>query len=440
MLFQADMQRASEYCLQALEKLPEDEHFVRSIVDWISNLIKLIGGDLQDSKQILKDIARTNLETGNILIAVVALCHRAKLQMRQGRLYRAKETLEQALQIATDPLGRWLPVASEALLLLGDIEREWNNLDKALNYLNKSIEQARKWSELAAFDSYYPLARVRLAQGDVSSAREAIETARQIADKSEGTQIDDLVADLQQAVFLAGQGDFTNAMQWAERRGLIPITPPEATKNADQRQDTLDARLLKYERLVLGRLLVLQGRSSEALNVLGNLLELARQLERTDMIIEIQILRALAFQAVSDNTRALNALTEALTLAEPGGFIRIFIDEGEPMVRLLKQAASYNVSPDYTAKLLAACGETDLVELKIKHSSSPTQSLIEPLSGRELDVLRLLATGMSNPEIADELIIAVSTVNSHCKSIYSKLGVHKRWDAVQRGKELDLIK
>jgi LuxR family maltose regulon positive regulatory protein len=135
----------------------------------------------------------------------------------------------------------------------------------------------------------------------------------------------------------------------------------------------------------------------------------------------------------------MTALARALSLAEPGGFRRIFLDEGEPMAGLLRQAAKRGVAPTYVAKLLAAFEELAPPGVEAQPSHPHAQPLIEPLSERELDVLRLLAAGMSNPEIADALYIAVSTVRSHCKNIYSKLNVHKRWDAVQRGQELGLI-
>jgi LuxR family maltose regulon positive regulatory protein len=164
-------------------------------------------------------------------------------------------------------------------------------------------------------------------------------------------------------------------------------------------------------------------------------------LERTDLLIEICILKALAFQLLGNDSRASEAISEALCLAEPGGYVRIFLDEGEPMIRLLHQAASRGVAPDYVVKLLGAApgglGEPVSSEREVK--PSPSQPLIEPLSDREVEVLRLMAGGLSNPEIAAELYVAVSTIQTHCKNIYGKLGVHRRWDAVRRAQELGLI-
>jgi len=165
----------------------------------------------------------------------------------------------------------------------------------------------------------------------------------------------------------------------------------------------------------------------------------ARRVGRIDLIIQSQLLSALACQGEGQDAQALAALAEALSLAEPGGFVRVFVDEGQPMARLLRQAASQGVAPAYVARLLAAFDAAGPEEMVPGDQRGPAQPLIEPLSEREMEVLRLLAIGMSNPEIADDLVVAVSTVHSHCKSIYGKLNVHRRWDAVQRAQELGLI-
>jgi LuxR family maltose regulon positive regulatory protein len=176
------------------------------------------------------------------------------------------------------------------------------------------------------------------------------------------------------------------------------------------------------------------------MGLLERLLLTAESGGRLGSVIEMLILSALALsqipargQAQNQKAQPMTSLAQALSLAEPEGYVRVFVDEGEPMVRLLRQAASRGIAPGYVSKLLAA---SDVSE----HKTDPrTQPLIEPLSERELEVLRLLITGFSTPEIARELFIAVSTVRSHVKSIYSKLNVHKRKDAIQRAQELELL-
>jgi LuxR family maltose regulon positive regulatory protein len=163
-------------------------------------------------------------------------------------------------------------------------------------------------------------------------------------------------------------------------------------------------------------------------------------------VIEILVLQALAHHAQGDMPAALIPLQQALTLAEPEGYIRMFLDEGSPMAQLLREAAARRIMPNYTGKLLAgfeaeqqrSAGESPLPDWR-GQSSPASQPLIEPLSQRELEVLRLFKTDLSGPEIARELMIALSTVRTHTKSIYSKLNVKNRRAAVQRAAELDLI-
>ena len=435
MIFQADIRQAIELCHQALEQLPGSDLYLRSIVTWILSMARLDGGDLQNGNQAIQEVVRMGQEIGNPMIAVGALCDQARLEKRQGRLFRAKAILERALNSVTDLRGGRLPIASEALIGLGELEREWNHLEEAANYLSEGIELARQWSEMAPLDAYFSLMRVNLARGDVKGARQALDNAWQIAKNSDLTGIDDFITDLQQAYFFVFEGNIEGVTRWAEKRGLLPEVSPKPYPGLEAAQDYIDAHMRKYEHLVLARLYILQDRAAEALELLKNLLAQARQLRRTDLIIESQILMALAWHAKGQDSQAVDALAEALTLAEPGGYLRIFLDEGEPMVELLRRAGSRHIAPAYVRKLLAACGEAG----SIAPSSASAQHLAEPLSERELEVLQLMATGMSNPEIAEQLVVAVSTVQSHCKSIYSKLNVHKRWDAVQRAQELGII-
>jgi LuxR family maltose regulon positive regulatory protein len=438
--FQAEIQQAAALCRRALEHLPDSDLFLHSITAWILSLARLQNIDLENGILALDEVARLGQEMGNLLITAGVLCDQAKLHKRQGHLQRAKEILERALRLATDPQGQRLPIASKALIELGEIKREWNHLEEAQDDLLESIELSRQWSQMAAFYAYFPLARIRMAQGDGESAREAIENACQIARRSEATEIDDLIADLQQAIFFVRQGDLAAATRWAQKWELAPGTSPEPHSDLEDGQDQISAHLRKYQHIALARLFIRQGRAAEALALLKALLTLSRELGRIDLTIEIQILRALALQIQGDPTQAMDALAQALSLAEPGGYLRIFLDEGEPMTRLIQQAASRGIAPAYTAKLLAASSVSGSKGKGSQPSPSLVQPLIEPLSERELKVLRLLATGMSNPEIANELCVAVSTVRSHCKNIYGKLGVHRRWDAVQLAQALGLLK
>jgi LuxR family maltose regulon positive regulatory protein len=224
------------------------------------------------------------------------------------------------------------------------------------------------------------------------------------------------------------------ALGWVRERGLSV-------------EDDL-SYLHEYEHVTLARVLIARYRSDgadrsilEAVGLLERLLQAAEEGERTGSVLEILVLQALAHQAQGEVPAALVPLERALALAEPEGYVRIFVDEGRPMAQLLLEAAARGIMPDYTGKLLAAfeAGEQRSKGTSPLPTSLSSEPLTEPLSQRELEVLRLFKTELSGPEIARELVIGLSTVRTHTKSIYGKLNVNNRRAAVKRAVELDLI-
>jgi LuxR family maltose regulon positive regulatory protein len=184
-----------------------------------------------------------------------------------------------------------------------------------------------------------------------------------------------------------------------------------------------------------------EGPLRDAMGLLSRLLKAAENGGRAASAIEILILQALAYQMHGDFSSALPPLERALMLAEPEGYIRMFVDEGAEMATLLREAVASGIIPGYTRKLLSAieAERKGQGEEAPRPAASASSSLVEPLSQRELDILRLFKTELSGPEIAQELVIALSTVRTHTKSIYSKLNVNSRRGAVKRATELGLI-
>jgi LuxR family maltose regulon positive regulatory protein len=221
------------------------------------------------------------------------------------------------------------------------------------------------------------------------------------------------------------------ASQWALERALMAdgqTKPPPA----------LDYFAL-IEYVALARVLMAQGKAEEATSLLQPLLETAEAGGRTTRVIEILGLQALAYQAGGHTDRAMASLQRALTLAEPEGFVRTFVDEGPPMARLLYEALSSGIVPDYVHELLAAFSDAALEQTDTAKRNAPMPDLIEPLSDRELQVLQLIAEGLTNPEIASRLYLATNTVKAHTRNIYGKLGVHNRTQAVARARSLGLL-
>ena len=443
-IFQGQLARATELCRQALERLPEDDVFLRSISTWILSICELADGDLRAGSRALDEVVRMSQKAGNVMIAVPAVCHLAKLNMRQGQLHKAQAIYQQALELGTDESGRRLPIASEALIGLGELSYEWDDLESAARYLEESIELSEQWSEAAALDAYIPLAHVRQAQGDIDGVRDAIQKAQHIALKTDALEADDFLVALVQARLWVTQGNLEAAMRWAEERGLVLSQPKGEAEGSEKRSDSpeseesddfFSSRLRKYEHLVLARLLLAQDRPDDALALLEPLLPRMEQQGRKDLVIEIQMLKALAFQAQGDIRQALIALEHALPLAEPGGFVRVFVDEGQPMARLLYQAAARGIAPEYAGKLLAAFPDAE----PAAKPRQPQVEMIEPLSEREIEVLQLIAEGLSNREIAQKLFLSVNTVKVHTYNIYGKLSVHSRTQAVAQARALDIL-
>jgi LuxR family maltose regulon positive regulatory protein len=205
---------------------------------------------------------------------------------------------------------------------------------------------------------------------------------------------------------------------------------------------------LRYQRereyLTLARVRIAQGRETprgsflpEVLVFLGRLLEDAEAKMRMRSVLEVLLLRALALQAQGDRIGAMTALSRALALAESEGFIRIFVDEGIPMVNLLRTAYQQNMSLPYVETLMKASGELMIADLY--HSSSDSSLLIEPLTAREREVLRLLFEGASNRAIAEYLVLSVNTVKKHIYNICGKLGVQSRTQAIAKARTLNLL-
>jgi LuxR family maltose regulon positive regulatory protein len=457
--WQGRVARAADLARQALEQLPEDESFVRSTAAWNLGISYLLRGDIQAGSQVLDEMVRTGQRAGNVMMAVSALCHLAEIQMSGARLYEAGEIYRQALDLAADGQGQPLPISGMALIGLGELSREWNDLETAEQYVTEGIERLQEWGEFPALDGHLSLARIKQAQGDAEMARDVLDRARQIAAQFEVTELDDLLVETYQVRLWIAQGECEAAQRWIEAQGLSLDDALSAAKEPAQKPWTdgsrfgladddvyLDYQMRNYLYLLLARILVSQDRPSEALPLLESQATLLEQQGRgtSRRMIELQNLTALALQAQGKIDQALAALDQALTIAEQGGYVRTFVDEGEQMTRLLRLAATHGIAPEYVSKLLAAFDlpvprYAGMLPAEPEASPAGTQPLIEPLTERELEVLRLLATGLSNPDIAQRLYIATSTVRSHLKSIYGKLDVHRRWDAVQRAEELGLL-
>jgi LuxR family maltose regulon positive regulatory protein len=324
-----------------------------------------------------------------------------------------------------------------AQLGLAEILRERNELDAALDHAGEGVELCRQLGYAQwRVTSLAALAWIRQAQGDQAGALEAVQDAERVLPSQE--LVTDLIfpATVQRARLLLAQGQLAAAARWVADRGLAAGDEPSYAH--------------ERESLVLARLLIAGQTPQQALPLLEGLHDLAAAQGRVGSRIEVRVLQALALAAGGEEAGALAALAEALALACPEGYVRVFVDEGAPMADLLGKltaaagadpALAAGVPPGYLRQLVDAIGQqSEPVPMAGQGAATAAQGLVEPLSARELQVLELLATGRANRQIADELVVALDTVKKHVSHILDKLGASNRTEAVTRARDLGLIR
>jgi LuxR family maltose regulon positive regulatory protein len=423
-----DVPGTIELAHQALEQLPEQKWFSRGLVALSLGIAYWRSGDLAAASRALADAIMLGREADQKYLTLRASATLGHIQKVQGVLRQAVASYRHALELAYEPGSRPVPFAGIACVGLAESLYEWNDLDGAMRYAMEGIRLREQGGFVAhLLLGHAILARVHQVRGHADSALEVMEEAERLADRHDDARLRAVVADLQVWLWLA-QGNATAASRWALEHSLDPVDELTSAREVEQ---IAVARVLVASAWFRGST---QGSEiDEALELLAQLLKAAEAAERTGSLIKILPLQALAYQAQGDLDQALSTLEQALSLAEPEGYVRTFVDEGEPMARLLRRALTRGISPEYTGKLLGALGES------AEPVPPATQALVEPLTERELEVLRLIAAGLSNREIAQELVVAVSTVKTHINHIYGKLAVKSRIQAVAKAQALDLL-
>ncbi|MBV6449381.1 MAG: HTH-type transcriptional regulator MalT [Anaerolineales bacterium] len=442
--FRQDSAQAIDLAHQSLEHLPEEDHFLRGLVTYSLGRAFLSQGDLPAASQNLREAATFSLKAGDLSTASFALNALGVELQIQGRLREAAECYQEVIQ-AIHNEGRPTPVTSSsgAFVWLGMILYEWDQLDEATEAANRGIALSRPFSTSAGiFIGYLVLTNVLKARNDFVGAIDSLRNA-EIAVRSDALLKDALrMIEAVRAQLSLAQGVIADAAQWAEAYEHDLHFPA----SGDWTEVRQFRPIFDYECLTLVRVRIAQGQREAALQLLARLQEIVEAGARKSHRIELLILRALLLQMQSNKAESISNLEEALTQAEPEGFIRSFVDEGEPMrlllleyQKIIKKKLGESVDGEslrlltYTDQLLAAFPQL---------ASTPGiigEKLIEPLSERELHILHLIAAGRSNQEIAEMLVIALSTVKSHINNLYGKLGTNRRTEAIAIARDLGLL-
>jgi len=434
---------------RALDLLPETE-FMWVVARLNAAYEYLVSGDVTPTtERLVAEVIAPVRATGNPLTILRCIINLARLELLQGCLRQAAATFEEAARVSSGPAGREVLVGNPAYYFgMSDLLREWNDLDGAQRHLEQGMNLVTGMPTVDAdvvVHGFITLARLHQARGEYGAAIATLEDLLHLA--YQRTFFAPLVARgvAAKARVQIAQGDLASAIDWMEENGLCAQDEP--------------GYLHEDEYLTLARVLVAQGRRNpiglyldDALHLLDRLLRSAEVGERTRSVIEILDLQALAMHAWSEAGGAFAVLERALTLAEPEGYVRVFVDEGVPMKAVLSGLLKVRRKADRGTQHLPSLGYIRrlLAALESPHTSTESfapggyapgqdQAPLDPLTAREREVLALIAEGLSNQEISAHLFIATSTAKSYVHSILRKLEVENRTKAITRARELHLV-
>lgn len=420
-----DQLRVLSFSQVALKNLPHKDYMARGLASIMLGLALRWSGELPGAIEAYTKAEEIGRKANDSFVSVFASCYKGYALILSGELHRADTTLREAIGYAEKSASRggWKPpISGLAYSFLAGVLLEWNQLEDAITYARTGLDLCEKWGHAhAVIDSHFFYTNILIAHQDFVEAREAIQRVKELASANPAVFGLD-VAMLEIEMNLA-QGDIHQAAQRINDLGLEP-------------GDKITFQTLQYY-IPLAKILWLKGESEEAIHLLERLLLIAKKSTAMGRVIEILLLQALIVYQSGSSTQAITLVEQAVRLAKPEGYIWTFIRLGLPMRELLLASVMQGSSPTYVGKLLASIEDKTISKIDYGKPSMP--SLVDPLSGRELQVLRLLAAGLSSTEIAEELIIAVGTARTHIKHIYRKLNVHRRLEAIDRAKGLNLI-
>jgi LuxR family transcriptional regulator, maltose regulon positive regulatory protein len=430
-----DAEEAASFASRALAEIGEDEWMLESIARWNLALAEWLRGRLAEAERGLSSTVSRWPPVGERGLGAVMRDHLGQVQLAQGRLDTAHSTYQRTLAIATSAGGPILPAAGVGHVGLATVAYQRGELDTALEHLTEGIPLCRQFVYSPPLATGLAImAWIRQAKGDTGGALEAIGQAEAAA-PGPGVTVPLNPVPVLRARLLLVQGDLAAAARWTTERGL-----GAGDESGYPREP---------EYLALTRVLLAQGQPGQALPLLRRLHTAAVAQGRAGSLIEIQALLALAQEASGDRPGAVATLTDALTMACHRGYVRVFADEGAPMAGLLgrviatqraHQGPARSIPLGYLGRLARSFEDaTGAASQNAARATPGGLRLVEPLTERERQVLRLLAAGEPNQQIAEELVVSLDTVKKHVTHVLGKLGAANRTEATARARELGLL-
>jgi LuxR family maltose regulon positive regulatory protein len=430
-VYRGETQRAIALCEQVLAGLQQQTPLGRSGIYSVLGDAHFQSDHLGEAERCYREALEWSRFAGSAILNKVMINDSARLKVAQGKLHEAARLFQDVLDWG---ISRQVPLypVGQAYVGLGDLCREWDDARAAESHLTAGIEHCRRggYTRYAMLGSL-SLARMMAVRGDSVRMQDLVDQAERLAEGTGVPGFASLAAAYRARLWLMpAVFRLTPAVRWLDSCGLTPQDRPSYPAEPEY---------LTLARVVLagGRGPIERSKAAAVRHLLTRLLQAAESGGRLRSVVEILALLALAWRAEGHMAKALSTLEKALSLAEPEGYVRVFVDEGPPMAALLGdrlESLSYGSAVrDYAARLLSAFGPSEPA------TPTPAFELPERLTERELEVLRLLAAGRSNAAIAEQLVITLTTVKAHVRSILRKLDVQNRTQAASRARELNLL-
>jgi LuxR family maltose regulon positive regulatory protein len=424
-VYQGNAKRAIDLCIPVLSHTPETS-LARCGICSVLGDAYLQADRLDEASRSYEEALRCGIAIGNPILSMISINDLARLKIEQGKLHEASQLFRQVLDWGGNQRAPLYPVG-QAYVGMGGLVQEWNEFEAAESHLRTGVAYCERggYTRYAMLGNL-SLARIMAARGDTKSMLDLVGRAEQLAKRTGVQGFTSRVAAQRVRLWLMPTvRNITPAFEWLSSCGIHPDDQPHYSS--------------EFEYLTLARVLIAQNREHPGgrddrptLRLLDQLLHMAESAGRTQSVIEVLVLSALAWQASGELDKAIDALERALAVAEPENYLRLFLDEGSLMATLLRMLVSHQVHPEYATRLLREFDQRDSM-------GDGKAALGESLTEREMQVLRLLAAGMSNSDIADHLVITLTTVKAHARNIFRKLDVENRTQAASRARELNLL-